>query len=348
MKIKLLGILLIFSLLLCGCTGNTAEKKNSKEAVKETKNVFAMNTYITLTAYGENAKSALTDSENRIRELERLLSVTDENSEIYLANHSKGAATALSPDTENVVSFALEMANKTNGSLEPTIYPVLTAWGFTTENYQIPTQETIDRLMQSVGFEKVQIQEHSLLLPDGMQLDLGAVAKGYTGDEIVSILKSHGVTSAIISLGGNVQTVGTRPDGSMWRVGLKAPDADGHIGILEVSDCAVVTSGGYQKYFIGEDGKNYHHIIDPSIGRPAESGLVSVTVVGKEGKLCDALSTALFVMGADRAIEFWRENGGFDMIMLTDTNEIMLTEGLEHSFTVQEAYASYPVTVIRP
>ncbi len=348
MRIKLLGLLLSFSLLLCGCTGNTAEKKNSEEAVKKTQNVFAMNTYITLTAYGENAKSALTDSENRIRELEKLLSVTDESSEIYMVNHSGGAATTLSPDTENVISFALEMANRTNGALEPTIYPVLTAWGFTTETYRIPTQETIDRLMQSVGFEKVQIQDHSLLLPDGMQLDLGAVAKGYASDEVVSLLKSRGVTSAIISLGGNVQAVGTKPDGSMWRVGLKSPDADGYIGILEVSDCAVVTSGGYQKYFTGEDGKTYHHIIDPSTGRPAESGLVSVTVVGKEGKQCDALSTALFVMGEERAIEFWQENGGFDMILLTDANEMILTEGLEHSFTVQEAYASYPVTVIRP
>lgn len=98
-------------------------------------------------------------------------------------------------------------------------------------------------------------------MPDGMQLDFGAVAKGYVGDEIAELLKSYGVSSAILNLGGNVQTIGTRPDGSMWRVGLKAPDSDGHIGILEVSDCAVITSGGYQKYFTGEDGKNYHHII---------------------------------------------------------------------------------------
>lgn len=146
MKIKLLGLLLSISLLLCGCTGNATGRDNSEEAVKETQNVFAMNTYITLTAYGENVESALTDSENRIRELEKLLSVTDEGSEIYMVNHSGGAATALSPDTENVISFALKMANKTNGALEPTISPVLTAWRFTTESYQIPTQETIDRL----------------------------------------------------------------------------------------------------------------------------------------------------------------------------------------------------------
>lgn len=348
MKIKLLAIFLSFSFLLCGCTGKTTDDLEAKEAVKETKNVFAMNTYITLTVYGENADTALNKAEDRIHEIEALLSVTDEDSEIYAVNHSGGTPVRLSSDTERVLSFALDMAQKTNGALDPTIYPVLTAWGFTTESYQIPAQEKLDQLLKTIGFDKVQIEDHALALPNGMQLDLGAVTKGYAGDEIVNLLKNSSVASAIINLGGNVQTLGTRPDGSMWRVGLKAPDADGHIGILEVSDCAVVTSGGYQKYFTGEDGKTYHHIIDPSTGKPAENGLVSVTVVGKEGKLCDALSTALFVMGADRAIEFWSENSGFEMILLTDTNEILLTEGLENSFTVLEAYASYPVTVIRP
>lgn len=348
MKIKLLALFLSFSFLLCGCTGKTSDDLGVDEAVKETKNVFAMNTYITLTAYGENADAALDKSEERIRELEGLLSVTGENSEIYAVNHSGGTPVSLSSDTEKVLSFALDIAQKTNGALEPTIYPILTAWGFTTESYQIPTQEKINQLLQSVGFQKVQIENHTLALPEGMQLDLGAVAKGYAGDEIASLLKNGGVSSAIINLGGNVQTIGTRPDGSMWRVGLKAPDADGHIGILEVSDCAVITSGGYQKYFTGEDGKQYHHIIDPATGRPAESGLVSVTVVGKEGKLCDALSTALFVMGAEEAISYWKQNSDFEMILLTDKDEIYITEGLENRFTLQEKYNSYPVTVIRP
>lgn len=348
MKIKLLALFLSFSFLLCGCTGTMTDNIGVDDEVKETKNVFAMNTYITLTAYGENADAALDQSEERIRELESLLSVTGENSEIYAVNHSGWTPVSLSSDTEKVLSFALDIAQKTNGALEPTIYPILTAWGFTTESYQIPEQEKINQLLQSVDFQKVQIKNHSLALPDGMQLDLGAIAKGYAGDEIANLLKNSGITSAIINLGGNVQTIGTRPDGSKWRVGLKAPYADGHIGILEVSDCAVITSGGYQKYFIGEDGKKYHHIIDPATGKSAESGLISVTVIGKEGKLCDALSTALFVMGADKATAFWRENRGFEMILLTDANEILLTEGLENSFTLQKPYTSYPVTVIRP
>lgn len=348
MKTKLFAIFLVLSFLLCGCSEKSSKPDEINNTAKESKNIFAMNTYITLTAYGENVEAALDEVEDRIRGLEHLLSVTDENSEIYAINHSGGTPVKLSLDTENVLSFALNMAQKTNGALEPTIYPVLTAWGFTTESYQIPTQEKINQLLQSVGFQKVQIENHALALPEGIQLDLGAVAKGYAGDEIASLLKNSGVSSAIINLGGNVQTIGTRPDGSMWRVGLKAPNADGHIGILEVSDCAVITSGGYQKYFTGEDGKRYHHIIDPATGRPAESGLVSVTVVGKEGKLCDALSTALFVMGAEEAISYWKQYSDFEMILLTDKDEIYITEGLENRFTLQEEYNSYPVTVIRP
>lgn len=347
MKTKLFAILLVLSFLLYGCSEKAPEPAGNNDIAQATKNIFAMNTYIALTAYGETAETALNESESRIRELESLLSVTDESSELYAINHSGGTAVTLSTDTENVLSFALEMAQKTNGALEPTIYPVLTAWGFTTESYQIPAQEKIDQLLQSVGFDKVKIENHAVALPEGMQLDLGAIAKGYAGDEIASLLKNRGVTSAIINLGGNVQTVGTRPDGSMWRVGLKAPDADGHIGILEVSDCAVITSGGYQKYFIGEDGKQYHHIIDPTTGKPADSGLVSVTVIGKEGKLCDALSTALFVMGSEDAISYWRQYNNFEMILLTDKDEIYITEGLENRFTLQEDYNSYPVTVIR-
>lgn len=348
MKTKLFAIFLMLSFLLCGCSGKAFEPAGINDTAKETKNIFAMNTYITLTAYGDTAETALDESESRIREIESLLSVTDESSELYAINHSEGTAVTLSTDTENVLSFALDIAQKTNGALEPTIYPVLTAWGFTTESYQIPAQEKINQLMQSVDFQKVQIDNHTLTLPDGMQLDLGAVAKGYAGDEIASLLKSKGITSAIINLGGNVQTIGTRPDGSRWRVGLKAPDTDGHIGVLEVADCAVVTSGSYQKYFTGEDGKQYHHIIDPATGRPADSGLVSVTVVGKEGKQCDALSTALFVTGSEDAISYWRQYNNFEMILLNDKNEIYITEGLENRFTLQEKYNSYPVTVIRP
>lgn len=335
---------LILSLLtlLSGCTQGRFHAPAESAA-----SMFAMNTYITMTAYGEAAQEALDGAKSRIGELEARLSVTDARSELYAVNHSGGKTVAVSEDTAAVTAFALDMAKRTGGALDPTIYPVLRAWGFTTDIHRIPEPSEIDELLRLAGYEQVTAAGREITLPDGMQLDLGAVAKGYAGDEVCAYLRKQGVSSAIISLGGNVQTIGTKPDGSLWRVGLQAPDQNAHIGVLETADCAVITSGSYQNYFTGPDGKRYHHIMDPATGYPANRGLLSATVVGKEGKLCDALSTALFVMGSEQAASYWRANDGFDMILLTDTNELYLTEGLEKTFQLNEEYASLSVTVLR-
>ena len=309
-KLSLPAVLLFSTLLFCGCAKGGAGNARTNEEIKETRDLFAMDTYISLTAYGEGADTLLSEAENRIYELEKHLSVTDTESEIYAANHSGGMPVKVSKDTEEAAAFALDMAKKTDGALEPTVYPVLTAWGFTTGNYQIPEKQEIESLLQSVDFRKVQADNRLLVLPEGMQIDLGAVAKGYAGDEILELLRNGGIISAIVNLGGNVQTIGSKPDKSKWRIGIKLPNSEEHFGILEVEDCAVITSGNYQKYFTGEDGNTYHHIIDPSTGKPVENGVVSMTVVGKKGRLCDALSTALFVMGKDGAEKYWRSTLG--------------------------------------
>lgn len=165
---------------------------------------------------------------------------------------------------------------------------------------------------------------------------------------VIQLLRERGVTSAIINLGGNVQTIGTKPDGTRWRIGVKAPNAEDNFAILEVVDSAVVTSGGYERYFTDETGKVYWHILDPSTGKPADRGLSSVTIVGPEGRMCDSLSTALFVMGVEEAAAYWRKKGGFEMILYTQDNTILITEGLVDSFTLRDAFAQLPVTVIRP
>lgn len=329
-------------LLLSGC----GSRKIPCEKTEHT--IFAMDTYITLTAYGKGAKEAVAAAEYRIYELEALFSVTDEKSEIYALNHSMGQPVKVSAETVEILEFALEIAQKTDGALDPTIYPVLRAWGFTTGRHQVPSQSEINRLLPLVGYEKVRISEDEILLPQGMQIDLGAVVKGYAGDVVAELLKKQEVFSAIINLGGNVQAVGAKLDGSAWRIGVKAPNTNDNFGVLEVTDLAVVTSGGYERYFAGEDGEIYWHILDPSSGKPAHSGIISVTVAAKEGRYCDGLSTAVFVMGVEQAANFWRENKDFEMLLLTEDNKIYITKGLESAFTLTEAYASYPVTVIEP
>ena len=335
----MLAAALLFAPALSGC-GRT-----DLEAMKAQNSFFAMNTYMTFTAYGEEAEEAIADAEERVEELEALWSVTDEESEIYRANHSGGEPVRLSEETAQMVSFSLEMAEKTDGALDPAIYPVLEAWGFTTDTKRVPPQEEIDALLEHVDYEKITLEGDLLTVPEGMELDFGAVGKGYAGDFAAETIRTHGIGSAILSLGGNIQAVGSRPDGTDWRIGLRSPWEDGTLGVLRVSDCAVVTSGGYENYFEDEEGNVYWHILDPATGYPADSGLASVTIVCPQGRMGDALSTALFVMGPQKAEEYWRENEGFEMILVTQEGELLITEELSDRFTLSEGRTE-PITVL--
>ncbi len=328
--------LLLAICLAMGMAACSRSPRQNTEGPAEafTRDFFAMNTYISLTAYGEEADTALEQAQERIQELEGLWSVTDENSDIFRINQNSGQSVTVSGETARIVSFALEMAEKTDGALEPTIYPVLAAWGFTTEEHRIPAQEEIDGLLKSVGYRRVSLEGNTVQVEPGMMLDLGAVGKGYASDEAADLLREAGVRSALLDLGGNILLIGSRPDGTPWRLGLRNPFEDGNLGILTASDCAVVTSGSYENYFIGEDGVTYGHILDPVTGHPVRNDLASVTIVAEEGKLCDALSTSLYVMGAEGAEEYWRGHSGFEMILVTQDGQVLITEGLEGQFTL--------------
>lgn len=311
-----------------------------------TTKIFAMDTYIAMTAYGRNAETALMEAEDKLTELEQLWSVTDSDSDIYAVNHSNGQPVSVSKETAELLSFTLKMAEETDGALEPTIYPVLSAWGFTVEENRVPSDAEIEKLLENVGYERVKLEGDIVQLDNGMMLDLGAVGKGYAGDLVAQVLQENGITSALLDFGGNIQTIGTKPDGGVWRLGLRDPFSGGTLGVLEISNMAVVTSGNYERYFIGEDGKQYGHIIDPVTGYPAESGLASVTIVAGEGRLCDALSTSLFVMGLDQTAEYWKQHGNFDMILITEDGEIYLTEGIADAFTLDGYHSNMKVNVI--
>jgi len=334
-------ILFIALISLTACSG-----LRSDDSTAYSESFFAMDTYMTFTAYGANAEHALIQAENRLMELESLWSVTDTDSDIYKINHSGGQPVAVSAETEELVSFALEMAEKTDGALEPTIYPVLTAWGFTTDENRVPSENEIAELLESVGREKVHSDNGYICLEKGSMLDLGAVGKGYAGDEAVQVLKENGITSALLDIGGNIQAIGTKPDGSSWRVGLKDPFSGGVLGVIRVADEAVVTSGSYERYFIGEDGKKYGHIIDPATGYPVDNGVASVSVIAGEGKRCDALSTSLFVMGLEGAEDYWRQYQDFDMILVMEDGNIYLTEGIKDRFSLQSEYGNMRINVI--
>ena len=336
MKNWLSAALLSAAFLLTGCSGAPAQEP-------ETATFFAMDTAMDFTVYGDAA--LLDEAETLIGSLEEQVSVTDEHSDIYAIDHTGSGS--LSGNTAELMEQALELCRRTGGALDISVYSIVRAWGFTTGSYQVPDEETIQSLLPLVDYTQIQYDAATgvVTLPEGMEIDLGSVAKGYAGQLAAQMLREHGVQSALLNLGGNVQTVGTKPDGSPWQIGIKDPQGEDAMMVLSVEDQAVVTSGGYERYF-EQDGQTYWHIMDPFTGRPADSGLLSVTIVGDEGVVCDGLSTALFVMGLEKAADLWAQSGDFEAVFVTASGEVYITEGLRDHFALTERYADTPVSVI--
>ena len=337
------ALLLFLAFLLTGCSGQvSAEQTTAAQPVTGT--VFAMDTVMNLAIYGE--EELLSQAQECIEDLESRLSVTEETSEIYAVNQNGGGT--LSADTADLLSRALELCGRTNGALDLSIYPVVRAWGFTTGEYRVPGSEELEDLLARVDYTKILLDERNgqVSLAAGMEIDLGSVAKGYTGDRVISLLRERGVASALLNLGGNVQALGSKPDGTPWRIAVRDPFGDGYVGILEIANQAVITSGGYERCFV-EDGQTYWHIIDPATGAPVRSGLVSVTIVGESGLVCDGLSTALFVMGLEDAADFWQSSDDFEAILVTEDGQVHITEGLEDVFSLPEDSDLEGVTVVR-
>lgn len=317
--------------VFCSCSiseiGSTLQNNTMEE-----QSIFAMDTYINIRAYGKQSERTIAVCCDKIRELEQRFSVTEEGSDVWQINQAGGNKIEVSEDTISILNTAIQIGDETQGALDITIYPVLKEWGFTTKEYQIPEESRLQELLNYVDYRQIVIQGTEVSIPEGGAIDLGSLAKGYTSDRIVEIFKENGVESALINLGGNVHTVGTKPDGSLWKIGVRNPlQLSGEMCILSVADCAVITSGTYERYFFGEDGRRYWHILNPEDGRPVVNGVASVTIIGKEGVRCDALSTALFVAGLDQAIAYWREHQDFEMILVTGEEKIYITEGIEEN-----------------
>jgi thiamine biosynthesis lipoprotein len=330
-------IILVAAVILCSFCGGCSSDSDTSSASSSVKDVFAMDTYMNLKAFGKNSQTAVDEAADEIVRLEEILSVTNDESDVSLINNAGGKYVSVNEDTLEIIKTACEIGEKSNGALDITVYPVLREWGFTTGDYKIPDSDTLAELLENVDYSQIKIDGDSVEIPDNFQIDLGALAKGYTGDKLMEIFRENGIESAVISLGGNVQTLGRKTDGELWKVAVTDPfNPDDNIGVVSVEDKAVITSGNYERYFIGEDGNTYWHIIDASDGYPADNGLVSVTIIGSSGILCDALSTALFVEGFDGAVDFWQSGEyDFDMILVTDDDKIYITDGISDAFQPQ-------------
>lgn len=362
MRYKLRLILasaVVASMLLTGCgtasntknTGSASETQTTNSTTASStqpvsQEIFAMDTYMTVTAYGDNAQKGVTDAVAEIQRLDNLLSIGKEDSEISKLNKSGSAA--LSDDTAVMVAKALDLYKSTGGAFDITVLPLMELWGFTTQEYYVPTEDEIQSTLQRVGADKLTWDESTktLTLGDKQEIDLGGIAKGFTSSRIMEIFKKDGVTCGMVSLGGNVHLLGTKQDGSAWRVGIQDPNnTDDMLGVLEANDCAVITSGAYERNF-EKDGVTYHHIIDPATGKPSNSGLTSVTIVSKDGTLADGLSTSLFVMGKDKAIAYWKQHADeFDTILVDKDRNVYITEGIAGNFSPDSVSAEQVHTI---
>lgn len=319
---------------------DTNSKTQNEEDKSESRDIFAMDTYMTLTAYGKNAKKALDEAVDEINDIEQLVSTGIDSSEVSQIN--KNGKGSVSETTGYLIKRSKEIYDSTNGVFDITIYPIMQAWGFPTENYCVPGKKELKKLRGLMGADHVLYDEKKqevTLNKEGMKIDLGGIAKGYTSSKVMDIFKENGISSAVISLGGNVQTLNGKPDGSDWRVAVENPaDTGSYIGVLSIKDKAVITSGGYERYF-KQDGKTYHHIIDPANGYPANNGLTSVTIVSDDGTLADGLSTSLFIMGPEKAQKYWKEHSDeFDTILVKDDGSILVSEGLAEYFTSESDF----------
>lgn len=348
--------LLLMIFILDGCNG-AENRENGEYTAAETyqeqtedlnrevsRDIFAMDTYMTVTAYGSTAEQAVDEAVSEIQRLDALLSTGDSDSETAKLNQAGSGI--LSEDSRYLLSRSMELWQDTDGVFNIAIYPVVQAWGFPTGEYRVPEEEELTELLRLTDMTDIvwdEGAEEISFAKQGMMIDFGGIAKGYTSERLMQIFEANGVTSGLVNLGGNVQAYGKKIDGSCWRVAIQNPELDGsYLGVLQAADEAVITSGGYERYF-EQGGVSYHHIIDPSTGYPAESGLTSVSIICSDGTLADGLSTSLFIMGKERAIDYWRNNSeSFDMILYGEDGSLMVTEGIKERFS-----SDYPVEIIR-
>ncbi len=310
--------LFVFS-LFCGCTPAQIDSESLQ--------TFAMDTLVQMTVYGEHADEALAAASQELQALDTLFDATNIKSEIWRINHQPSPVTAVDARVLDTIAAALDTSLSTDGAFDISVYPLVCAWGFPDQKYRVPSDEEIAALIKYVDYKQIVLNEDTIQLNPGMQIDLGGIAKGYTSARLIDLFSETGIDHALVSLGGNVQVLGTKPDGQPWKIAIQDPQAEGILGTVLVSDTAVITAGSYQRYF-SVDGQTYHHILNPSTGYPAYSGLLSVTVVCEDAARADALSTALFVMGLTDALDFYRNHDGFEAVFVTDDGRVVYTDGL--------------------
>lgn len=262
--------------------------------------------------------------------LEQVFSRYLPDSEISRINREAGVRPVpVSDEMMEVLSRAEEISRITGGAFDITIGPLMEIWGFFPERSgQVPSEAKLANLMARVGWQAIELDRsvrRVQFLKPGVEIDLGALAKGYIVDRLAALLIEEGIENGLINAGGDIYCLGEYPGGRSWKIGLEHPrDEDEILTVLELKNRAVATSGDYRNYFIRRRLR-YSHIIDPRTGRPSQSKVAEVSVMAPDCLTADGLATAIFVMGADKGIHLLKKIEDVDGVIVTeDDDEILL------------------------
>lgn len=315
-----LSVLLIYSIICTFLLAGCGKQPTADEPLRRT--VLAMDTVMNLAVYG-GSEDDLQNAEDEIKLLDAALARTKPDSAVYALNQTGSVRDATLAE---LCARANDISAETGGAFDVTVAPVLSLWGFgeNAESRRVPDADALSEALSHVGYESLTLSDGgaTVNLAPPARADFGGIAKGYAAEKLLGLLEH--TNGAVLDLGGDVALHGTKPDGSKWRVAVKDPaDAGRYLGVLEATDVCVMTSGVYERYF-EENGVRYHHIIDPRTGYPADSGVVSATVICADGVRADALATACCVLGAEGALAL-RDASDFDLILVTDDARVLYT-----------------------
>ena len=328
-KLTTLFCVILLACSVCGCTLPGSEKNQSVQ-----KTIIAYDTVVTITLYGTTDEAVLSDVANMCMSYEALFSRTIEGSDVYRVNHSNGAPVTVNPETLLLIKESIRFSELTDGAIDITIAPVRDLWDFTdndmassaSDSFTLPDDAALSDALSHVDYHCIQYNEatNTVTLTDPQaQIDLGFIAKGYIADKIKEYLLSQGISSAIINLGGNVLTIGSKPDQTPFKIGIEKPfDTTTSLDVLSVNDRSVVTSGIYQRYATYND-EIYHHILNPETGYPVSGDLLSVTILSDSSMIGDALSTSCLLLGVEESKQLLANFDNVEAVFVTSDYEII-------------------------
>lgn len=302
---------------------------------------FALGTTCSIKIYNSTNTEAIEKAFKEVHAIEQRMSVNIEESEISRINQNSGSAEiTVSPDTYHVINTALHYSRISEGRFDITIGPLVDLWDITAKNPRVPNRSAIGETKQLVNYNHLRLDKNKktvFLNKTGMSIDVGGIAKGWAADQSIEILKKHGIKHALLNFGGNLITLGTKPDGSNWVIGVQDPGSvrGNYIGYFMVANQASVTSGKYERFF-EENGTRYHHLLDPATGYPIENNLASVTIVHNKSIIADALSTTIFMLGLEKGMALVESLENTETVIITENKEIYLSQGLKDNFQLTD------------